>query len=160
MDSHSRREASSCRQNASLNMADRQPPVSLDVLGSRPLVVSLMLLAITVAGGLAIRFVPLGFPYGLTKYGGSTLWALMLYWIISTALPSWRLSALALLAGSTATTIEFAKLYHSSWLDAFRLTLPGILLLGRFFSLYDIVAYWLAIIFGAFLDRWIRLRLV
>ena len=62
------------------------------MLGSRPLAVSLVLLAATVEGGLAIRFVPLGFPPGVMKYGGSILWALMLYWIVSLALPSWGLS--------------------------------------------------------------------
>ncbi len=159
MDSHSRRVTlhtqTECFSKQGRSTTAREPTV----LGSRPLVVSLMLFAATVAGGLAIRFFPLGLPSEVTKYGGSTLWALMLYWIVSTALPSWRLSGMALLAGSMATTIEFAKLSHSSSLDAFRLTLPGILLLGRFFSLNDIAAYWFAIIVGAFLDRRIRLHL-
>ncbi len=33
------------------------------------------------------------------------------------------------------------------------MTLPGALLLGRFFSVRDILAYWLAITLGAVLDR-------
>jgi hypothetical protein len=61
-----------------------------------------------------------------------------------------------LLAGTLATSVEFLKLYHVPWLDSFRLTVPGILLLGRFFSVRDIVAYWLAMTFGAVLDRCIR----
>jgi hypothetical protein len=41
-------------------------------------------------------------------------------------------------------------------MDAFRLTLPGMILLGRFFSVRDIVAYWVAIGAAAWLDGRIR----
>jgi hypothetical protein len=44
------------------------------------------------------------------------------------------------------------KLYRVPWLDAFRLTLPGVILLGRYFSIRDIVAYWIAIALGAIID--------
>jgi hypothetical protein len=82
----------------------------------------------------------------------------MVYWIVSTLLPSWRLPAVALLTGALATGVEFVKLYHSPGLDAFRLTLPGVLLLGRVFSGWDIAAYWLAIVAGALVDQRIRQR--
>jgi hypothetical protein len=107
---------------------------------------------LTVAAGLAIRFAPLGLPHFVVKYGGSMLWALMIYWIVSTLLPARRFLPVALLSGAIATAVEFAKLCHTPALDAFRLTLPGILLLGRFFSVWDIVAYWLAIAMGALID--------
>jgi carbon starvation protein CstA len=112
----------------------------------------------TITAGLAVRFSPLGLPLFVVKYGGSMLWALMVYWIISALLPSWRLLTVALLAGTLATAVEFFKLYHLPMLDAFRLTLPGVLLLGRFFSVWDIGAYWLAIVIGAFVDQRIRRR--
>ena len=122
----------------------------------RPLMLTLALMAVTVAAGLTIRFAPLGLPSFIVKYGGSTMWALMAYWIVSTFLPSWRLLTVALLTGTLATAVEFVKLYHSPLLDAFRLTLPGIVLLGRIFSVWDIVAYWLAISVGAIVDRGFR----
>ena len=62
---------------------------------SRPFKISLALIVATVAAGLAIRFAPLGLPSFVTKYGGSTLWALMIYWIVSTLLPRWRITAVA-----------------------------------------------------------------
>ena len=124
----------------------------------RSATLSLTLMLATVTIGLAIRFAPIGLPHVVVKYGGSTLWALMLYWLVSTLLPSWRLPAVALLTGVLATAVEFFKLYHSPGLDSFRLTLPGILLLGRFFSVWDIAAYWSAIGVGAFLDQRIRRR--
>jgi hypothetical protein len=122
----------------------------------RPLGISLALLFATILAGLAIRFVPLGLPPFLVKYGGSTLWAIALYWVFSTLLPNLPLVLVGLLTGALATAVEFAKLYHSPALDEFRLTLPGIVLLGRFFSVWDIVAYWLAISAAALLDRSIR----
>src|SRR5437764_5095416 len=116
---------------------------------ARPLLLSFALLLGTVIGGLAVRFAPLGLPRSIVKYGGSALWALMIYWIVSTLLPSWRIRWAALLAAAIATAVEFGKLYHSAWLDAFRHTLAGVLLLGQFFSGWDLVAYWLAISIGA-----------
>jgi hypothetical protein len=44
-------------------------------------------------------------------------------------------------------------LIHAPWLDAFRLTLPGALLLGRIFSLWNMLAYGVGIMFAVGLDR-------
>jgi hypothetical protein len=122
----------------------------------RPMLLSIGLVFATIASGLLVRFGPLGLPSFVAKYGGSALWALMIYWIISTLLPNRSLSTSALTAGMIATYVEFLKLHHAPWLDSFRTTLPGILLLGRFFSFRGIVVYWLAIACGALLDRSIR----
>ena len=123
---------------------------------SRPLLLSSALLVSTVAAGSAVRFAHLSLPASIPKYGGSMLWALTIYWLISTLLPKLPLTAAALLAAVIATVIEFLKLYHAPVLDAFRLTLPGILLLGRFFSAWDILAYWFAIATGAMIDQRLR----
>ena len=122
----------------------------------RTLKSSLVLFFITVMAGLAVRMAPLGLPAVVVKYGGSMMWAVMIYWIASTALLLWRLPVVGLIAGAIATGVEFFKLYHSPGMDAFRLTLPGMILLGRFFSVRDIVAYWVAIGAAAWLDGRIR----
>jgi len=119
---------------------------------SRSLTLSLALMAATILAGLTVRFVPLRLPPFVIKYGGSMLWALMIYWLFSTLLRRQPVFLVALIAGVVATTVEFFKLYHSPAADAFRLTLPGILLLGRFFSAWDVFAYWLAIAIGACID--------
>ena len=126
------------------------------MMSPRPLMISLALMVVTVAAGLMIRFAPLGLPSFIVKYGGSTMWALMAYWIVSTLLPSRRLLTVVLLTGTLTTAVEFVKLYHSPLLDAFRLTFPGIVLLGRYLSAWDIVAYWLAIFIGALMDKGFR----
>jgi hypothetical protein len=127
-----------------------------EIMPPRSHIQSLGLIFPTAVAGLAIRFAPLGLPPFVVKYGGSTLWAVMIYWIVSTLLPLWRLPAVALLAGALATAVEFVKLCHFPALEAFRATLPGIILLGRFFSVWDIVAYWLAFAVGVFVDMGIR----
>jgi hypothetical protein len=135
-----------------------RPVLASGVMRARSVLLSLALIVGTVASGLAIRFAPLGLPRFLVKYGGSMLWALTIYWVVSSLLPRLRCSTAALLAGAIATAVEFLKLYHAPGLDAFRLTLPGILMLGRIFSLDDILCYWLAIAAGSFLDALVARR--
>ena len=125
-------------------------------MSSRSIRLSVALMFATIAVGLLIRFARLGLPYPVVKYGGSMLWALMIYWIVSTLAPPLNLTVATLIAGALATAIEFLKLYRTPTLDAFRLTLPGIILLGRFFSTRDIAAYWFAILCGTLID--VRLR--
>ena len=122
----------------------------------RPTVYSLVLMLVTIVAGLAIRFVHLGLPRSVVKYGGSMLWAVMIYWMVSTILAGWRMRWVAIVSGLIATAVEFVKLYHTAWLDAFRHTLPGIVLLGSIFSFRDIAAYWIAIVLAAVLDSSIR----
>lgn len=122
----------------------------------RPIAVSIALMLATIAAGLAIRFAHLGWPRSVVKYGGSMLWAVMIYWMVSTILASWRITSVAAISGLIATAVEFVKLYHTAWLDAFRHTLAGIVLLGSIFSFRDIAAYWIAIVLAVVLDSFVR----
>ena len=107
--------------------------------------------------GIAWRMAPLHLPPFFYKYGGSVLWAAMVYWIVAALLPRLRPVTLGALAGSLTAVVELSRLYHAPALDAFRLTLAGKLILGRLFSVYDIAAYWLAIAVAAAIDwRWLR----
>ena len=114
----------------------------------------LLLLLITIPLGLAVRFLPLHLPWFLYKYLGSTLWAIALYWLLATLLPKLRPLSIATLAISIATLLEFSRLIPIAPIDAFRLTLAGQILLGRYFSLKNIAAYILAIALIAILDRY------
>ena len=111
-----------------------------------------VLAAATLVTGLTVRFAPLGLPRVMVKYGGSTLWAAMIYWALVIASPKTRPVTLASIACAIAVILELQRLYHAAWLDTFRMSLPGVLLLGRFFSIWDTAAYWLAIIVFAMLD--------
>jgi hypothetical protein len=123
------------------------------VTPARPPAVSIGLIAATIAAGLALRMVPLGLPCPLVKYGGSMLWAAMLYWIVS-ALPPFRSPARAGLASVfVAFAVELSQLTHGRALDAFRTTATGALLLGRVFSVRDLLAYTVAISMVAACDN-------
>ena len=59
---------------------------------------------------------------------------------------------LGLAAMAIAIAVEFSRLIEYPPLDAFRGTLAGALTLGRFFSLWNIVAYAAGVGFAAMID--------
>jgi hypothetical protein len=108
--------------------------------------------------GLICRFVPIGLPQVIIKYGGSFLWAAMVYLLVALLLPQLRPVATGTLAATIAIAFEYGKLIQSSDLDAFRATFAGKVLLGRFFSFKDIAVYWTAILCAASIDLWMNRR--
>jgi hypothetical protein len=58
-----------------------------------------------------------------------------------------------LISISIAVCVELFRLAHAPWLDAFRLTTAGALLLGRVFSPWNMLAYGVGIILAMLLDR-------
>ena len=111
-----------------------------------------MLFFLTVPLGLAVRFAAAGLPRSVGKYGGSALWAMAIFWLLSLALPHRTTALRAGAALLLACAVELFKLVRTPALDVFRLTLPGKLLLGRLFSERDLLAYALAIGLAAALD--------
>ena len=111
------------------------------------------LASIAIACGLVWRLGRIPLPFFAYKYGVSMLWALAIYWLVCTAAPRWNVAMAAAAAALFSISIEFFKLYHSTAMDAFRLTLAGKLILGRVFSWKDIAAYVLAIVTAALLDN-------
>ncbi|WP_441477796.1 DUF2809 domain-containing protein [Bosea sp. 2KB_26] len=122
-------------------------------LRSRTTMITLCLA--TIAAGLLLRRFGMGLslPFGIVKYGGSLLWGTMVYLLLAVIAPRRPASWLAILAALIALGVELSRLYHTPWLDAFRLTTPGALLLGRVFSLWNLVAYGAGIALGSGIDR-------
>jgi hypothetical protein len=127
-------------------------------MAARPRTLTALLMLGTILCGLKARFVALGLPRFAVKYGGSTMWTLMIYWVVSALRPAWRVGTAGLASAAAATAIELLKLYHAPALDLFRHTLAGVVLLGQYFSPWDLVAYWLAIGVGAMVDRQLRMK--
>ncbi len=100
-------------------------------------------LMVTIAAGLALRRYgyALNLPFAIVKYGGSLLWGAMVYWLLATIFVSSARFRIAMAALLVAVAVELFRLWHTPNLDAFRLTAAGALLLGRVFSLWNIVAY-------------------
>ncbi len=112
---------------------------------------------VVIVAGLALRWFgfPLGLPAFVVKYGGSLLWATMVFLLVGALLPRRSRAQIAAIATAIAVLIELSRLVHAPWLDAFRLTTAGALLLGRIFSLWNMVAYVAGILAGAWLDRFV-----
>jgi hypothetical protein len=115
----------------------------------------LCLAVAVIALGLLLRLAGprFGLPTPLVKYGGSVLWGTMVLFLVGALRPRLSRSRIALIAMAIAVVVELIRLVHTPWLDDFRLTLAGALLLGRIFSLWNIVAYTAGILLGVALDR-------
>ncbi|WGS19580.1 MULTISPECIES: DUF2809 domain-containing protein [unclassified Bradyrhizobium] len=108
-----------------------------------------------IACGLALRGFgfQLGLPAFVVKYGGSLLWGTMVFFLVALTLPHRPRRQVALIALAIANCVELFRLVHTPWLDAFRLTTSGALLLGRIFSVWNMVAYAAGILLGVAIDR-------
>jgi len=113
----------------------------------------LAIMLLLIALGLVCRFVPIGLPPLIVKYGGSFLWAAAVYWFIAFFLARQKPPLLALIALAATTAIEFLKRVQSPQLDLIRHTFFGKVILGRFFSYTDIAVYWFAVLCFAWLDH-------
>ena len=107
-----------------------------------------------IATGLALRRygLGLGLPASVVKYGGSMLWGTMVFFLAAipaSGQPRWKI---ALISISIAICVELFRLVHAPWLDEFRLTTAGALLLGRVFSPWNMLAYGVGIMLGMMLD--------
>ncbi|MEZ2224179.1 DUF2809 domain-containing protein [Rhizobium sp. RCC_161_2] len=100
-------------------------------------------LVLTIACGLMLRRFgyEVHLPFTVVKYGGSILWGSMVYLLLASMRVTAKPGRIAGAAALIAICVEFFGLVHAPWLDAFRLTTAGALLLGRVFSLWNILAY-------------------
>jgi hypothetical protein len=96
--------------------------------------------------------VPEVFPLVVAEYGGDTLWAAMVFWLLAL----WRVQAstaqLAATAMGICTVVELSQLYQASWAISLRAK-PGVgLILGQGFLWSDLVCYAVGVAFAAVLD--------
>jgi hypothetical protein len=105
--------------------------------------------------GLALRRYGLGagLPTAMVKYGGSILWGTMVFFVVATAASPLSRRTVGLMAVLIAIGVELFRLVHTPWLDDFRMTIAGALLLGRIFSAWNLLAYGAGIGFGMLIDR-------
>jgi hypothetical protein len=81
----------------------------------------------------------------LAEYAGDTLWAMMLFLLISTLLTGWQILARAAISLVVAFLVETSQLYHAPWIDSIRQTTLGGLVLGFGFLWTDLLCYTLGI---------------
>lgn len=102
---------------------------------------------LVVIAGLCLRLFgyKMGLSFFVVKYGGSVLWGAMVYLLVAAGLVVSRRYRMIAIAGAVAVAVELVRLLHTPWLDAFRDTIAGALLLGKVFSLWNLLAYSLGI---------------
>lgn len=119
----------------------------------------LVAIAVVIAAGLLSRWPWLGLPWPVAKWSGSILWAAMVHLIVAAVRPGASTVAKVGVAATIAIVVEVSRLYHAPWLDTFRITTAGALLLGRIFSPWNLVAYAIGITLAATGETlWMRRR--
>ena len=113
----------------------------------------LLAAAAVVPIGLASRAWTGAWPWWVGDVAGDALWATMVFLVIGFARPGMSAGALAVVAWLLAASVELTQLYRAPWLDAWRATLAGQLLLGQTFVWADLAWYALGVGLGVTLDR-------
>jgi hypothetical protein len=101
-----------------------------------------MLTAIVIVAGCASRS-PLAehWPPFLAVYAGDTLWSLMIYLGLGFLFPTLRTAVSAAIVLVFATGVEFSQLSDARWLESFRNTGIGAIVIGSSFLWSDFACY-------------------
>lgn len=113
----------------------------------------ILLMIVVIIIGLPTRLFPDSLPDFMVTYGGDTLWALMIFLIFALIFPHKSTLTLFIFALMLAWGIELSQLYQADWINNFRDTRIGGLLLGHGFLVSDIIVYLLGISVGAVIDK-------
>lgn len=104
--------------------------------------------AVVVLAGLASRRYRPELPHFLGEYGGDTLWALMVFLLISILVPQHPLRMRATAALIISFLVEISQLYQAPWIVSIRQTTLGSLILGHGFLWTDFACYTIGIMIG------------
>lgn len=110
---------------------------------------------VTLILGYTSRWQVSWYPSIWATYAGDTLWAMLVYWLISLLMRSLSPLKVAGLAAGFAYLIEFGQLYQAEWIVALRNTFVGSLVLGHGFLWSDLLCYSVGIGLCWLLDRWL-----
>ena len=113
----------------------------------------------TMFAGLGSRKLQVYLPSFLAEYAGDTLWALMLFLLVSTLLANRPIPTRAAISLALAFLVEISQLYHAPWIDSIRQTTLGGLVLGFGFLWTDLVCYSVGIALGLVFESAIAARI-
>ena len=111
-----------------------------------------LIAVVVLVTGLASRRFRSHLPHFLAEYAGDTLWALMVYLVVSLLLAGRPIVVRAIIALVLAFLVEISQLYHAPWIDAIRQTTLGGLVLGFGFLWTDLICYSVGIALGALFE--------
>jgi hypothetical protein len=112
-----------------------------------------LLLAATIALGLASRRFAGALPWFVGAYAGDTLWAVAAYWALATVRPGTSPMKRGLLALVISFAVEVSQLFHPAWLEAIRGVKLGGWLLGFGFVWSDLVCYAVGVALAVLIDQ-------
>lgn len=113
----------------------------------------ILLAIVTIIIALIIRKLWTHLPFWINIWIGDFLWAVMLYFaMIAVFMPKNRWKATAYLI-VFCWIIEISQEWHTEWLDAFRQTYIGGLLLGHGFLWSDIISYTMGALVAYLIDK-------
>jgi Protein of unknown function (DUF2809) len=116
-----------------------------------------ILTILTMALGLGVRHLWQYLPDWINIWIGDFIWAIMLFWACRTVFVYSNPRKMTLLLILFCWFIETSQQFHTPWLDAFRATTFGGLLLGHGFLWSDMAAYTAGALFGyatIFIRKW------
>ena len=124
---------------------------TIPIQRSRPLCALAAVLVIGI--GLLWRSGLLPLPNFIAKYGGDSLWALVVFLCFGFVCPRSPTVWIGFIAVCFAWSVEFLQLYHADWIDGIRSIRLGRAVLGTTFNSPDLLAYVIGIALGAFAER-------
>ena len=107
-----------------------------------------ILFLLTIPIGLATRKKPLWFHPFFAEYGGDILWATLFFFLFRIIFPTKKLWLIAAYTYSFALVIELSQLCHAPWINEWRKTFAGKMILGSGFLWSDLVCYFVGVLIG------------
>jgi hypothetical protein len=86
------------------------------------------------------------------KYGGDTLWALLMFLGFRCVLIRASILRVTLVSLTFCFAVEYSQLYHAPWIDSIRATRLGTLALGSTFNAPDLIAYAIGVACGSVIE--------
>lgn len=116
-------------------------------------IIYLITLIIVIILGLASRIYGQSLPRFVADNAGDMLWAMMVYFGFRFLFVRRGIPFAALLSFLLSFGIEFSQMYQAEWINQFRGTVIGALVLGHGFLVVDLVRYTAGIFIAAILDQ-------
>ncbi|MGI2326899.1 DUF2809 domain-containing protein [Planococcus sp. YIM B11945] len=121
--------------------------------GNKKRAIYLAAALLAVMTGLAIRAYASALSTFLADHAGDALWAMKVYFGCRFFLVYKKIRLAASLSLLFCFSVEFSQLYQAEWINQFRETTVGALILGHGFLLIDLLRYAAGIGIAAALDK-------
>lgn len=92
-------------------------------------------------------------PKWVFFYMGDSIWAIMVFFIMSTLLPKASIRKRGLLSIVYAWLTEFSQLYQANWINEIRTTKLGALVLGKGFMWSDLLMYVIGVLIACIITK-------